>query len=41
MALERKEDPSAFILGCRTLQSTPESGGRARFDPNSEVGFDF
>ena len=32
MALERKEDPSAVILDSRTLQSTPESGGRAGFD---------
>ena len=32
MALERKADPSAVILDSRTLQSTPESGGRAGFD---------
>ncbi len=32
MALERQEDPSAVILDSRTLQSTPESGGRAGFD---------
>jgi transposase len=32
LALERKADPSAIILDSRTLQSTPESGGRAGFD---------
>ena len=32
MALDRNEDPSAVILDSRTLQSTPESGGRAGFD---------
>jgi transposase len=32
MALDRNEDPSAAILDSRTLQSTPESGGRAGFD---------
>lgn len=32
MALDRKEEPSAVILDSRTLQSTPESGGRAGFD---------
>ena len=32
LALERKADPSAVILDSRTLQSTPESGGRAGFD---------
>src|ERR1700722_18204224 len=32
MALERKADPSAVILDSRTVQSTPESGGRAGFD---------
>jgi transposase len=31
-ALDRKEEPSAVILDSRTLQSTPESGGRAGFD---------
>lgn len=28
----RKEQPSAMILDARTLQSTPESGGRAGYD---------
>jgi transposase len=32
MALDRSEVPSAVILDSRTLQSTPESGGRAGFD---------
>jgi transposase len=32
LAQERQEDPSAVILDSRTLQSTPESGGRAGFD---------
>lgn len=32
MAQERNEEPSAVILDSRTLQSTPESGGRAGFD---------
>ncbi len=32
LALDRKEEPSAVILDSRTLQSTPESGGRAGFD---------
>jgi transposase len=32
LAQERPEDPSAVILDSRTLQSTPESGGRAGFD---------
>jgi transposase len=32
VALERKADPSAVILDSRTIQSTPESGGRAGFD---------
>ena len=32
MALERNQEPSAVILDSRTLQSTPESGGRAGFD---------
>src|SRR3974377_283953 len=32
MALDRLEEPSAVILDSRTLQSTPESGGRAGFD---------
>lgn len=32
MAMERKGDPSAVILDSRTIQSTPESGGRAGFD---------
>lgn len=32
LALERNEDPSAVILDSRTLQSTPESGGRSGFD---------
>lgn len=32
VALERKGDPSAVILDSRTMQSTPESGGRAGFD---------
>lgn len=32
MAQDRKEEPSAVILDSRTLQSTPESGGRAGFD---------
>jgi transposase len=32
LALERKTDPSAVILDSRTIQSTPESGGRAGFD---------
>jgi transposase len=32
LALERRADPSAVILDSRTLQSTPESGGRAGFD---------
>ena len=31
-AEERKKDPSAAILDSRTLQSTPESGGRAGYD---------
>jgi hypothetical protein len=29
---ERQPDPSAVIFDARTLQSTPESGGRAGFD---------
>jgi transposase len=29
---ERRPDPSAVIFDARTLQSTPESGGRAGFD---------
>src|SRR3954470_24620159 len=32
LALERNAEPSAAILDSRTLQSTPESGGRAGFD---------
>ncbi len=32
MALDRNQEPSAVILDSRTLQSTPESGGRAGFD---------
>ena len=32
LAEDRKADPSAMILDSRTLQSTPESGGRAGFD---------
>src|SRR5882757_2628711 len=32
LALERNADPSAVILDSRTIQSTPESGGRAGFD---------
>ena len=32
MAQDRNEKPSAVILDSRTLQSTPESGGRAGFD---------
>lgn len=32
LALERKADPSAVILDSRTVQSTPESGGRAGYD---------
>src|SRR6204780_100735 len=32
LALDRKADPSAVILDSRTVQSTPESGGRAGFD---------
>jgi transposase len=32
LALERNAQPSAAILDSRTLQSTPESGGRAGFD---------
>ena len=32
MAAERNEQPSAAILDSRTLQSNPESGGRAGFD---------
>jgi transposase len=32
MALDRNAAPSAVILDSRTLQSTPESGGRAGFD---------
>jgi transposase len=32
MAQDRQEEPSAVILDSRTLQSTPESGGRAGFD---------
>jgi transposase len=32
LALDRNEEPSAVILDSRTLQSTPESGGRAGFD---------
>ena len=32
MAQDRNEEPSAVILDSRTLQSTPESGGRAGFD---------
>ncbi len=31
-ARDRNQDPSAVILDSRTLQSTPESGGRAGFD---------
>lgn len=29
---ERKSQPAAMILDSRTLQSTPESGGRAAYD---------
>jgi transposase len=32
VAQGRKEQPSAVILDSRTLQSTPESGGRAGYD---------
>lgn len=32
LALDRKAEPSAAILDSRTLQSTPESGGRAGYD---------
>ena len=32
LALERAAEPSAAIIDSRTLQSTPESGGRAGFD---------
>jgi transposase len=32
LAQDRNEDPSAVILDSRTVQSTPESGGRAGFD---------
>jgi transposase len=32
VALEREADPSAVILDSRTIQSTPESGGRAGYD---------
>jgi transposase len=32
LAAERHEVPSAMILDSRTLQSTPESGGRAGYD---------
>ena len=32
LALERRADPSAVIMDSRTIQSTPESGGRAGFD---------
>src|SRR5712691_2595417 len=32
LALERKAESSAVILDSRTLQSTPESGGRAGYD---------
>jgi transposase len=32
LARERPADPSAVILDSRTIQSTPESGGRAGFD---------
>jgi hypothetical protein len=28
----RKAQPSAVVLGCRTPQSTPESGARAGYD---------
>ena len=32
MAQDRNEEPSPVVLDSRTLQSTPESGGRAGFD---------
>jgi transposase len=32
LALERNAEPSAVILDSRTIQSTPESGGRAGYD---------
>jgi transposase len=32
LAQDRTENPSAIILDSRTVQSTPESGGRAGFD---------
>lgn len=32
LALDRNAEPSAVILDSRTLQSTPESGGRAGYD---------
>jgi transposase len=32
LAQDRNEEPTAAILDSRTLQSTPESGGRAGFD---------
>ena len=31
-AHDKKPDPTACVLDSRTLQSTPESGGRAGFD---------
>jgi transposase len=34
----RGEDPSAAILDARTLQSTPESGGRAGYDGHKKNG---
>ena len=32
LAAGRTENPSAVIIDSRTLQSTPESGGRAGYD---------
>src|SRR5262245_2642733 len=32
LVAEREEQPSATILDVRTMQSTPESGGRAGYD---------
>jgi transposase len=35
----RKENPTAAIFDSRTLQSTPESGGRAGYDCSASITF--
>ncbi len=40
LAQDRNEEPSAVILDSRTIQSTPESGGRAGFDGHKKQGLE-